>query len=246
MTNTRGAGIRTRNTRFFGDCARDKTPREAYRARMGIGARFVIFVLGEISRELTMQIAIRVIPGLAEAPTWVLVTLNVVSIGLILLMVFMPHRWWVQVREALAWSTPNGWKVAGIALAVIALVQAAAINWDSISSVYGSILEGVRRTHDISHLLTRPVCKSGDCPNFDFKVRDCERLAADVGGLSAPPRRNRDERIAFNPDVDGATEYLRGCLINQGLSWEPCDRGEPNCRLLGPYLGSTLPSFTVN
>lgn len=195
-----------------------------------------------------MMITIRVMPGLAEAPTWRLVVLNAVCIGLVLLIALMPNRWWEQVRQALAWWPSNEWKVVGIALAVIVVVQAAALNWASISSLPGRILDTVRVTPpDRSHLLTRPVCESGDCPNFDFLVRDCERLAVQVGGLAMPPRDpDRRERLRFvPPNRESATAYFRGCLVDRGLSWFPCERGDPECRLLYPYRGTTLQSFVV-
>ena len=42
---------------------------------------------------------------------------------------------------------------------------------------------------------------SGDCPNFDFLVRECELQAAQVGGLAG----TRGGSV-------GATEHFRGCL----------------------------------
>ena len=89
-------------------------------------------------------------------------------------------------------------------------------------------------------LRTRPVCET-DCPNVGFRIRECEVDAAMAGGLGS--RRGR------TGDVVAATEYFRGCLIDRGLAWEPCEHGEPECRLLRRYStgrassGSSVPSF---
>ena len=80
-----------------------------------------------------------------------------------------------------------------------------------------------------------------DCENVDFRIRECEVNAAMAGGLGS--RRGR------TGDVAAATEYFRGCLVDRGLSSEPCERGESECRLLRRYStgrassGSSVPPF---
>ena len=94
-----------------------------------------------------------------------------------------------------------------------------------------------RPERTVDHLLTRPICES-DCENFDFIVRDCERKSVQVGGLALG-------RGDMRGDVGEATTYFRNCLIAQGLNWEPCAKGDPDCRLLYSfrYRGGGLPSF---
>ena len=128
-----------------------------------------------------------------------------------------------------------GWNHIALLLAIVALVQssiiyaetifevagwsknqlAASFNflYDSSASLFawvGGLLPD-RPERNIDHLLTRPICES-DCENFDFIVRDCERKAVEVGGLAL----GRGE-MAFSRDVEDATRYFQGCLIDQGL-----------------------------
>ncbi len=127
-----------------------------------------------------------------------------------------------------------------VVLACIASVLALLLlvsHWGYLSRVVGDWLEAQRAAQD--RLLTRPLCPSDDCPNFSFQVTECELQAVLVGGLAIGERENA------RGDIPGATENFRGCLISQGLSWEPCERGEPECRLLWPYRNTAMPSFVV-
>ena len=102
----------------------------------------------------------------------------------------------------------------------------------------GRGMDWLPRLASVNHLLTRPLCESGDCPNFDFLVRECELQAAQVGGLAGT-----------QGDSVGATEYFKGCLKTRGLSWAPCERGEPECRFLRRFQTrrvTALPSFIVD
>ena len=153
------------------------------------------------------------------------------------------------------------WKHLVVLLAIVVLVQSAIIcaapifyvaDWsknqlaasfnfiyDSSASlfawVWGLLPDRPERTVD--HLLTRPICEP-DCENFDFIVRDCERKSVQVGGLAL----GRGDRRG---DVGEATTYFRDCLIAQGLNWEPCAKGDPDCRLLYSFRdrGGGLRSF---
>ena len=132
------------------------------------------------------------------------------------------------------------WKHAAIALAGIVVIQFVVSQRESVYRA-GEWLEA--RRPSVDHLLTRPLCASGDCHNFGFLVRECELQAVQVGGLALTDRYARG-------NVAGATEHFRGCLSDRGLSWEPCKRGEPECRFLRAFRttrrGTALPSFTVD
>ena len=156
-----------------------------------------------------------------------------------------------------------GWNHIALLLAIVVLVQSSIIyaetifevaGWskDQLAASFNFLYDGSaslfawvwgllpdRPERNIDHLLTRPICESG-CENFDFIVRDCERKAVEVGGLAL----GRGE-MAFSRDVEEATTYFRGCLIDQGLNWDTCERGEPDCRLLQSFRdrGGGLPSF---
>ena len=83
---------------------------------------------------------------------------------------------------------------------------------------------------------TRPVCK-GNCSNKDWIVGKCEREAFDVGDLGN----------SFRHSVERATKYFRGCLVDKGLSWANCDKGEEGCRLfrLSPDSPWEISSDTI-
>ena len=133
----------------------------------------------------------------------------------------------------------HGWKLATVVLAGVVVIQFVSLRPELIYRVR-DWLESRRRSLD--HLLTRPVCESGDCPNFNFLVRECELQATQVGGLLMTGS-------AARADVRGATEHFRGCLLDRGLSWEPCERGDPGCRFLRAIRTEgrslPLPSFVV-
>lgn len=94
-----------------------------------------------------------------------------------------------------------------------------------------------------SHLLTRPMCEPGDCENFSFRVRECELQAVQVGALAYDEDQRRQRRRG---NVSLATEHFRECLVDRGLLWLACERGDEECRLLRQYpRGIALPSFVV-
>ena len=182
-----------------------------------------------------------------QVPSWALVLVIIICYGTPILLL-MPKRF----RELL-WSrvhfTPPviEWKHVAVGAAIIVLIQFAAINrdyifglWDSLPRLSGLLLRLGPEPARTGPLFTRPICES-DCENFGFIVRECELQSAQVGGLAY----GRDIRS----DVVGATEFFRGCLISQGLSWVPCDRGDPECRMLYRYpagrdgVVGRLPSF---
>ena len=137
-----------------------------------------------------------------------------------------------------------GWKHAFFSLAGVFCIYVFISQWEMVRSV-GEWL--ARQRPSMDHLLTRPLCASGDCPNFAFQVLDCERLAVQTGGLAMPPRDpDRPRPRSVPPNRERATSYFRGCLVDRGLAWSPCERGEPECRLLYAFYGSALPSFVVD
>ena len=145
-----------------------------------------------------------------------------------------------------------GWQHLAYVLILVVGVQAFALYGGTVSEVatsaaraagerWNQLVTSLGRSSD--HLLTRPVCESADCSNFDFLVRECESEAAAIGGLIM-------ESTYARADTEGATAYFRGCLIDRGLSWVSCERGQPDCRLLRGFyrrlIGSeALPSFVA-
>ena len=184
-------------------------------------------------------------------PFWIRVSIVVVCYGTpgILLA---PKKWRTWVWNRLKFTPPEiRWAhIAGAAM-LVSFVQLGVIHKETISSTTHGITNWLdnfwtddERRSSIDRLLTRPICESGDCDNFDFLVRECELQAVQVGGLAIPPRRRGE--VVGRGDPVSATEYFRGCLVAQGLSWKPCERGEPDCRLLWPFstrLRRSLPSF---
>ena len=184
-------------------------------------------------------------------PSWLLILLTIFFYGapVIILSDKLRMRLWKWLRFT---PPPILWEHIALLLTIIVLVQLVIIYEDTISTsfnflydnsaslfawMWGLLPDYPERTVD--HLLTRPICES-DCENFDFIVRDCERKAVEVGGLALGRRE-----MAFSRDVEDATKYFQGCLIDQGLNWETCERGEPDCRLLQSFRdrGGGLPSF---
>ena len=186
-------------------------------------------------------------------PNWILIFLTIFLYGVPVIILsdnLRMHLW-----KWLRFTPPSiGWNHIALVFAIVVLVQSAIIYEGTISTSFNFLYDNsasllawvwgllpdhnhLERTRD--HLLTRPICES-DCENFDFIVRDCERKAVEVGGLAL----GRGE-IAFSRDVEDATTYFRGCLIDQELNWETCERGEPDCRLLKSFRdrGGGLPSF---
>ena len=200
---------------------------------------------------------------LGVIPNWILIFLAILFYGVPVIILSDNLR--MSLCKWLRFTPPTiGWNHIALLLAIVVLVQSSIIysapifyvaDWsknqlaasfdfiyDSSASLFAWVWgllpdrpERPKRTVD--HLLTRPICES-DCENFDFIVRDCERKAVEVGGLAV----GRRERYG---DVEEATTYFRDCLIAQGLNWETCERGEPDCRLLKSFRdrGGGLPSF---
>ena len=106
-----------------------------------------------------------------------------------------------------------------------------------VVGVVTSVVTSIQtRPNPYADLPTRPICEV-DCANADFRIRECEVMAAEVGGLGYR-RRTTPERSR------SATEYFRGCLVDRGLAWQPCDRGQPGCRLLRGWGNNRrVPSF---
>ena len=75
---------------------------------------------------------------------------------------------------------------------------------------------------------TKPICGS-TCKNFAWVVERCTREADKIGSLHS--LWNKPKR---------ATSHFRGCLINRGMDWKPCKKGEPGCRLFR-YTGLRSP-----
>ena len=98
-----------------------------------------------------------------------------------------------------------GWKHAFIALAGVFCIYVFISQWEMVRSI-GEWLAPQRASMD--HLLTRPLCASGDCPNFAFQVLDCERLAVQIGGLAMPPRDNSRERLRSVPPNREERDFL--------------------------------------
>lgn len=83
---------------------------------------------------------------------------------------------------------------------------------------------------------TKPICGS-TCKNLDWIIETCKRRAVEIGRLKNLSRS----------DAKRATRYFRGCLIDRGMNWQKCEKGEPGCmrfRYFGSRWGATeLPSF---
>ena len=101
----------------------------------------------------------------------------------------------------------------------------------------GETLDGLREAEN-QLLRTRPTCDA-DCGNFDWVVELCTRVAVMEGSLTGSP---------IGADAKRATRYLRGCLIDRGMDWKSCNKGERDClrlRYVGMVSpGANLPSFT--
>ena len=199
---------------------------------MGAGQRIIVTVSLEVGNGVVWEVITRVAPQwIAVVPLWALVLIGLFCYGMPLLFL-LPDEWRSRLRvPAIGWN-----HVSGIAVTVM-VVQLTIYNWDSVFETVARLFP------NYDHLLTRPTCESGECPNFNFRVTECELQAVQVGGLALSGRFARG-------DLESATEHFRGCLIDRGLSWEPCKRGEPECRFLHAFRtrdrGTALPSFVVD
>lgn len=145
--------------------------------------------------------------------------------------------WWratyqEKLRTAWHWVFKHRYAI----LIVIPLLAMVATDGRVVGVVTSVVTSVQTRPNHYADLPTRPICEV-DCANVDFRIRECEVMAAEVGGLGyrrrTTPQRSR-----------AATEYFRGCLIDRGLTWEPCDRGQPGCRLLRGWGNNRrVPSF---
>ena len=83
------------------------------------------------------------------------------------------------------------------------------------------------RRQRLESLRTKPVCAGQSCGNWRWKVDKCRREALEVGVRT----RNRlGDVLTFS--VEKGTEYFRGCLANENISWENCKPHERNCLLI--------------
>lgn len=185
---------------------------------------------------------------------WIRVLITVVCLGAPGIM-YMPESWKAWLWRRLRFRLPAfGWEQLAIAAICVCSIQLVVLNADRITGVvsgWGSWwMSALAEQHAAAWkraapLLTQPVCES-NCDNFDFLVRECERQAVQVGGLALPV--GRDRRPIGYGDIEGATAYFRGCLVDKGVAWKPCKRGDPGCRLLRSFStrrSSALPSFIV-
>ena len=197
--------------------------------------RFLAAILLVLGRESVLEMLTAL---LGEQPWYVWGSISIICFGGAALILFMPTSW------SKRFSSTDIWRTVAYAATVIVLVQFAVLRWDVISTLSERVIATLsidRPTYD--HLRTRPICSGESCDNFEFRVRECELLAVDVGGL-ATIRRRRERPVLGNRVM--ATEYYRGCLVDRGLSWEPCQQGEPECRLLRRFTVITeysVPSF---
>lgn len=176
-------------------------------------------------------------------PWWVWGMITAVCFGGAGLLI-MPSAWrariWARAGFRISWKF-----VAYVATAIV-LLQFFTQRWDAIvgraTEIAGGFMVLLPDPPNLDHLYTRPTCEA-ECDNLDFRVRDCEVAAVEVGGLHRPSPRQRRERPAPRGDVDIATEYFRGCLVNQGLSWTSCECGDPGCLLLREFRTGYIPSF---
>ncbi len=151
--------------------------------------------------------------------------------------------WWKsaepKAKALWTWANENR-AVAILALTAVVLSSALVASLATNDRVIGALarLADPGPGRDLqAPLRTRPVCES-NCRNAEFRIRECEVSAAVAGGLAS--------RRGLTGDVRAATEYFRGCLIDRDLSWETCEQGEPECRLLRRYStrhGFSVPSF---
>ena len=168
---------------------------------------------------------------LDSLPVWTLVLVAIICYGTPVLILIPQHwrRWlWGRLR-----FTPQslGWTHVAIAASFVVFIQAAVIHQNVLSSLIASAssipssawnrlvsLSKGPKGPDLSDLFTRPTCDPPDCSNFDFLVTECRLQAMEIAG--------KDRSLIIG------TEHYRNCLIARGLSWVPCERGEPDCRLL--------------
>ena len=178
---------------------------------------------------------------------WVWGIIDVICFGGAALLFFMPSSWKGRLG---AWLRAISWEHVAYAATIIVLIQFAVPRWDAIAAqtkeIVTSVADGVMAllpdSPNLEHLHTRPACDA-DCDNFRFRVRECEVAAAGVGGLHRPYPTQRREQRGPPGSADIATEYFRGCLVDQGFSWAPCECGGSGCLLLREFHTAYVPSF---
>ena len=112
------------------------------------------------------------------------------------------------------------------------LVVLTMIFWDSVISDWEPIKEWKvsseeRRESYLAPLRTLPVCLSDNCENKSWIVCDCAQRGYVVG------RSGGRHRSDFNEQQ--ATAYFRGCLVDKGLGWKPCNKDEAGCLVYATY-----------
>ena len=133
---------------------------------------------------------------------------------------------WFREAEISVGKSSIGWIVAVLLLVLF-------IAWTPITNWMDEQGKAMQVAYD--PIRTRPICGS-TCKNFDWIVGVCKREAVEIGML----------RSLAKSSAEKATRYFRGCLIDKGMNWERCNKGEAKCmrlRYIGRLLGAYLPSF---
>ena len=162
---------------------------------------------------------------------WVVLPITVIC-GLVSLKLCWPDiiRIGKKVNATISANLPFiGWIISTLFAVVLVALFAVnpAVNWIQERRELAQIRNDSIRT--------RPIC-GPTCTNFDWIVDVCKRDAVKIGGLGA---------LGANPQR--ATRHFRGCLIDKGMNWEKCKKGEPLCMRF-QYMGmrrrgTGLPSF---
>ena len=146
---------------------------------------------------------------------------------------------WVVWNWPFAWVQRIKFDFQGLRNISIGWVVAVGL---AIFIIYKPTISWIQKQRKAMHahnesLRTKPVCGS-TCKNFDWIVETCKREAVKVGGLTG---------LRASSHTGKATRHFRGCLIDKGMGWERCKKGEPRCmrlRSIGMRFGNKgLPSF---
>ena len=136
----------------------------------------------------------------------------------------------IKIDFQLPETSSLGWPIAAF-LAILLLVILA---WNPVTRLIQEQGKAIESSHAL--IRTKPICGS-TCKNLDWIIETCKRRAVEIGRLKNLSRS----------DAKRATRYFRGCLIDRGMNWQKCDKGEAGCmrlRYFGARWGSTeLPSF---
>ena len=160
-----------------------------------------------------------------EIPFWLLILSMVVFAVAIPLTVYFDHWKGYVVRCGVQQlSEVNLWKL--IAIIAIVLLVGKQLWEPSIKWLQSSI--GVQEAH-VDILGTQPTCLKEVCENQDWIMLDCERRAKREGTIEPRGLRRNEREPILNRGL--ATEYFRGCLLDKGLSWRICSKGDDNCYL---------------